>query len=198
MKKTQVIVYLHGFNSSNKALKAQLTEQYLQQHHPQLDFLAPSIPDLPDKAADFLDNYIRQLKCQYDDIILIGSSLGGFYATWLSERFFIRAVLVNPAIRPHDLMQHYSGWNENPYSGVRYELTATHMQTLQSLYINNIQHPQNFIILLQMADEVLDAAEASAKFYSSPCRIMPGGDHSFQNFERMLPEICGWAGLFIE
>ncbi len=172
-----------------------MTEGYLQQYYPNTDFLAPSIPDLPDKAADFLHTYLHSLQQQYEHIVLIGSSLGGFYATWLAEKFSLKAVLVNPAVRPHELMHHYSGWNENPYTGEQYQLTATHMQTLQSLYVKNIQYPQNFMVLLQMADEVLNATEASAKFYASPCRISPGGDHRFQQFERMLPEICRWAAL---
>ena len=188
----RVVVYLHGFNSSAQALKAKETAAYLQTLHSAIDFKQPTIPDVPDEAVQFLNAYIEDLQKQYDDIVLIGSSLGGFYATWLAEKFDLRAVLVNPAIKPHELMHKYLGCNENPYTHVRYELTASHMQTLQSLYKDHIHRPQRFLILLQMADEVLDATDASARFYQSACRIDPAGDHRFQDFKKSLPMIFDW------
>lgn len=189
----QTVVYLHGFNSSAQALKAQEAGTFLQRYYPRINFLQPSIPDLPDEAVDFLTDYIVDLKKDNKPILLIGSSLGGFYATWLAEAFDLQAVLVNPAVKPHELMGKYLGWNENPYSHVRYELTASHIEILQSLYKEKIHKPQRFLVLLQMGDEVLDATQASARFYQSPCRISPAGDHRFQDFDQSLTTIFDWA-----
>ena len=187
------VVYLHGFNSSPQAQKAQETAAFLGNTFPHISFYQPCIPDLPEQARDFLQGYIADLMQAHRHIVLIGSSLGGFYATWLAQRFDLLAVLVNPAVRPHELMHKYLGWNENPYSGCRYQLPAAHMKTLQSLYNEEIDRPQRFLLLLQMADEVLDASEASARFYQSPCRIFPAGDHRFQGFDRVLPAVFDWV-----
>ena len=189
----QAVVYLHGFNSSANALKAQETQHFLLQYYPSINFYSPTIPDLPDEAKHFLNAFILDLKTRYDALLLIGSSLGGFYATWLAEAFDIKAVLVNPAIRPHELMRQYLGWNENPYSHHRYELTVKHIKTLQSLYITQMKDFSRFLVLLQMGDEVLQASEASKRFYRSTCRIMPGGNHRFEHFETQLPAIASWA-----
>ncbi|NRB43008.1 MAG: esterase YqiA [Pseudomonadales bacterium] len=187
------VVYLHGFNSSSQALKAQETSRFLKTHYPKIAFYSPSIPDLPDEAERYLKQYFSDLVIQHQHIVIIGSSLGGFYATWLAETFDCLAVLVNPAVRPHLLMEKYLGWNENPYSHKQYQLTAAHMKTLQSLYSGNIYKPSRFLVLLQMADEVLDATQASLRFYQSPCRISPGGDHRFQDFDGCLPGVFNWV-----
>lgn len=190
-----LFIYLHGFNSSPDALKAQQVSTFIDDNEIEVTYLRPCISDKPDQAIRQLDALIQSSLNQYQRIILIGSSLGGFYATYLADKYELQAVLVNPAVRPHELMRKYLGWNENPYSQVRYELTATHMQTLQSAYINSLQRPCQFLVLLQMADEVLDATEASARFYQCACRIAPGGDHRFQHFDQLLPDIFHWAGL---
>ncbi len=188
-----VLIYIHGFNSSPNALKAQEVAGYIKQQQLDIELLCPDIPDTPDQAIPLLEYMLEGL--QDRKVALIGSSLGGYYATYLAEKFKIQAVLVNPAVRPHELMHHYLGENQNPYSGAQYTLTEDHMQTLQSAYIPTISKPENFLVLLQTGDEVLNALEASQRFYQSRCLIEYGGDHRFQGFERYLPEIFSWLGL---
>lgn len=193
MAERPVLIYLHGFKSSPQALKAQEVAAYIASRELAVDYRQPALPDLPDQAFTLLKTMMDGLKGR--KVALIGSSLGGFYATWLAETYDVKAVLVNPAVRPHELMQKYLGINENPYSGVQFELTPLHMETLQSHYLKDFRQPSRFLLLLQTGDEVLDALEASARFSASPCMIEAGGDHRFQHFERYLPRVFAWLDL---
>lgn len=188
-----VVIYLHGFNSSPDALKAQQLGDYLQQHHPKVDYRRPYIPGPPDQAVASLSDMITMLAGRR--VCLVGSSLGGFYASWLAARFDCRAVLVNPAVAAHRLLQSRLGQQRNPYSGEQYELTTAHMQTLQSLCLEAPDDPRRFLLLVQMADEVLDARAALRYYRRCQCLIEPGGNHRFAGFQRHLPLICSWFEL---
>lgn len=193
MPNPPVLVYLHGFNSSPDALKALQVADYIRQRQLNIDYLRPSIPDTPDEAKAFLEDMLADLWDR--KVSVIGSSLGGYYATWLGECLDLNVVLVNPAIRPHELLHKYIGPNKNPCSGADYQLTAGHIGTLQSLYISTLSRPEKRLILLQTGDEVLSAVEASQRFYQSTCFIEYGGTHSFQGFEKYIPGIFSWLAL---
>ena len=186
------LIYLHGFLSSNKAHKAQLTAAYLTTLTNPPQFLVPSLSDRPVDAIPQLHSLIENLLQRGQAIRLIGSSLGGFYATWLAQCYGFKSVLINPAIRPHALMEKYRGENVNPYSQARFALDATDIQILQQYDQASITRPDHFQVLLQMADEVLDAREASAKFHACQCFISAGGNHQFQHFEQYLLLIMPW------
>lgn len=188
-----VVVYLHGLNSSPGALKAQKVAEYIADKSINADYLRPTIPDLPDKAVPELDQLMKALADR--KACLIGSSMGGFYATWLAQVYDCKAVLINPVVKAHERLKVHLGKQVNPYSGVQYELTTAHIETLQSLYFETVKTPERYLLLLQMGDEVLDARQAEA--YYADCRslIEPGGDHRFQGFERYLPEVFSWFEL---
>jgi uncharacterized protein len=188
-----VLIYLHGFKSSPEAAKAREVAAYI--HHRQLavEYLRPTLPDTPDLAIPQLDAMMQSLHGR--PIVLIGSSLGGYYATWLAERFDVKAVLVNPAVHPHLIWDKYIGLHQNPYSGVQFAITSAHIESLKSIYLPIIPHPERYLVLLQTGDEVLDALEASKAFYRSACIIEHGGDHRFQDFQRYLPHIMAWLHL---
>lgn len=193
MNTVPVLVYLHGFKSSPSAVKAQEVGVYIRQKMLTLEYLQPSIPDTPDLAISQLETMMQSL--QGRQVLLIGSSLGGYYATWLAERFNARAVLVNPAVHPHKIWDKYIGLHQNPYSGVQFTITSAHLESLQSIYLPIIPHSERYLVLLQTGDEVLDALEASKAFYRSACIIEYGGDHRFQGFQRYLPYIMAWLHL---
>lgn len=182
-------VYLHGFLSSEKAYKAELIRRHVKQDS-SINFLVPTLDDHPEKALLFLHQTIEQLLPE--KVCLIGSSLGGFYATWLAQYYELKAVLLNPAVEPHKLMVKYLGENINPYTGKKFVLTEEDMQVLRSHYVNDIKHPEKLMVVLQMADEVLDARDTSRRFYQSKCIIEPGGNHQFENFEKTIPMIESW------
>lgn len=190
MSAAPVLIYLHGFNSSPNAFKAQCVELYIKAQQLRFDYLRPSIPDLPDQAILFLDQLMDSLNGR--TVYLIGGSLGGFYATWLADKYRCKAVLVNPSTEPHTLLHRYGGAQRNPYSGNEYSLTSDHMEAFKSVHLQRIMHPERYFVLLQMGDEVLDAQLASRRFQQSRCVIEAGGDHMFQDFQRFLPAIFAW------
>ncbi len=188
-----VLVYLHGFKSSPFAAKAEEVDVYIRQQHLNIEYLRPLIPDTPDLAIPQLEALMQSLQGRL--VSLIGSSLGGYYSTWLAERFNVKAVLVNPAVHPHKIWDKYIGLHQNPYSGVQFAITSAHLDDLKSIFLPVIPHPERYLVLLQTGDEVLDALEASKTFFRSPCIIESGGDHRFQDFQRYLPTIMAWLHL---
>ncbi|MBD1389080.1 esterase YqiA [Neiella sp. HB171785] len=183
----QTLFYIHGFMSSEQSHKAQLTGQYLSQHLPQVRYLTPRLADEPNIAIEQLAKLVAQAKLE-SQVALIGSSLGGFYGHHLSERFGVRAVLINPAVAPYVLLQDYLGPQTNPYTGNAITITLQHMAQLRA-----IEHPVNNAQLLQVwletGDEVLDYRQAEQYFHNCDCRIRSGGDHSYQHFAEDLPNM---------
>ncbi|KJF81789.1 esterase YqiA [Photobacterium angustum] len=189
-----LLIYLHGFNSSPQSLKAQQMAQYCADHRPDIKVVMPQLPSYPEEAQVYLEQLILRFKDEYK-IGLVGSSLGGFLCTWLSERFALPAVLINPAVKPYELLVDYLGPQQNPYSGENYVLVPQHMAQLQQLDVATIHAPQRFWVLLQEGDEVLDYRQSMMKYAESKLTVEPNGDHSFVNFERFPASIIQFLEL---
>jgi len=180
------LVYIHGFNSSPLSHKARQTADYFARAG-LADCLA--VPELPHEPARAIEDLCAIIENRSQPVALIGSSLGGYYATWLAEHYGLRAALINPAVRPAELWQSHLGPNQNFYSGRRYEITAEHVEQLRQLDVPVLRQPENLMLLVQTGDETLDYRLAVDKYKSSVSIIQPGGNHSFVNFELMLPDI---------
>ncbi|KJG01780.1 esterase YqiA [Photobacterium angustum] len=189
-----LLIYLHGFNSSPQSLKAQQMAQYCAAHRPDIKVVMPQLPSYPEEAQVYLEQLILRFKDEYK-IGLVGSSLGGYLCTWLSERFALPAVLINPAVKPYELLVDYLGPQQNPYSGENYVLVPQHMAQLQQLDVATIHAPQRFWVLLQEGDEVLDYRQSMMKYAESKLTVEPNGDHSFVNFERFPASIIQFLEL---
>lgn len=183
-----LFIYIHGFNSSSQSFKARAFQEFLLENYPDDEFICPELSDLPLTAIRSLKTLIEVQPC-LSQIALIGSSLGGFYATWLAERYGIKAVLVNPAVNPQILLLDYLGKNINYYTGEQYEFSHEHIEQLESINIRKITRPDNLMVLLQTADEVLDYRLAENKYRESHLFIENGGDHSFQKFDEHCESI---------
>ena len=180
------LIYIHGFNSSPASLKAQQTQEWLKSRSLPIPFECPALSSEPDKAIDQLQTMIERY---YEPTGLIGSSIGGYYATWLGEKYGLKSVLINPAVRPYELMMDYLGENANYHTGERYILEKKHVDLTRTLDVPSIKKPENIWVLLQTGDEVLDYHQAEAKYANCALTIERGGDHSFQHYERHLPAI---------
>lgn len=178
-----LFIYIHGFNSSPQSYKAQCFARYLADNHPQAQFLAPQLSDYPRQALNTLFQVIEKY-INSTSVALVGSSLGGFYATWLAEEYALKAVLVNPAVNPDELLLDYLGVNKNYHTDVEYEFTQMHIQQLQELVVADISKPEQLMVLLQSGDEVLDYRLAAEKYAATELLVEQGGEHSFQNFSR--------------
>ncbi|RSD32255.1 esterase YqiA [Vibrio pectenicida] len=189
-----LLIYIHGFNSSPLSEKAQLMTEYCSHQRPDIKVVVPQLPCFPQQAADCLLDIVEQYKSDYR-IGLIGSSLGGYMSIWLNARFSFKAVVVNPAVRPYDLLEDYLGEQENPYTGQRYVLSQTHIDELKSLDVPIIQYPEDFWLLQQTHDEVLDYHQAIERLSGARQTVEEGGDHSFVGFERYLKQIIEFLQL---
>jgi predicted esterase YcpF (UPF0227 family) len=132
-----------------------------------------------------------------DDIaLLVGSSLGGYYATHLAERYGLKAALINPAVAPFDSLQKdFLGQHKNMYTGEEYEFTRKHVDFLRTLNVEKIKTPANYLLCVQTGDKVLDYRLATRLYAGSHQVIEEGGSHSFDNFAAILPLILQFGGL---
>jgi uncharacterized protein len=125
-------------------------------------------------------------------VCLIGSSLGGFYATWLAEKHGLKAVLLNPAIDPHLGLRAYLGPQKNLHTGEPYELTEAHLAEWQKLYVPRVT-PRRYLLLVETGDEVLDYRKAVERYAGAEQVVVQGGDHSLQSFPQHLPRILEFS-----
>ncbi|WP_430457190.1 YqiA/YcfP family alpha/beta fold hydrolase [Rheinheimera sp.] len=188
---SQHIVYLHGFASSSQSEKALLVRDYFQQHLPQHQLSVPDLPYTPAEAWQEL-----QLLCvQNPPQLVIGSSLGGFLATALAEQYGCRAVLINPAVRPHLLLQQHLGRYYHPVRQQHYEVRADHLPLLEELQVQKLRRPSQYLVLLQSGDEVLDYRQALDFYQQCQTDVQEGGDHSYQNLQSRLADIVNFGQL---
>lgn len=183
------ILVIHGFNSSPQSLKAQLTVQYMQRNHPNIKVVVPQILSNPAAAIKQLCEIIEAEKNTL--WYFIGSSLGGYFATYLVSKYNRPAVLINPAVTPYLLLTEYIGEQINPYTKEVYQVTNEHMQQLK-LIESEISHEKMFFVMVQTGDEVLNYQQAVAKYANCKQEVQRGGDHSFIHFEQMLPKIANF------
>jgi predicted esterase YcpF (UPF0227 family) len=117
----------------------------------------------------------------------MGSSLGGYYATYLSEFYQAPAVLINPAGRPYELWESRLGENRNYHSGEIHVVTREHIEELRQIDVPVLSKPTNFKVFLQTSDETLDYRQALEKFGAGQCVVHENGSHSDDDFEQEFP-----------
>jgi predicted esterase YcpF (UPF0227 family) len=184
-----MIIYLHGFNSSPQSHKAQVMARTMAERGLAAHFACPALPPLAGEAI----GAIERLRPD-DSTCYLGSSLGGYYATWLVEKHGGRAVLINPAIEPHAGLRAYLGEQKNLHTGEPYQLTESHLEEWRRLWVPRIT-PARYLLLVETGDEVLDYRKAVERYAGAEQVVVQGGDHALQSFARHLPRIVEFAGL---
>ena len=183
------VIYIHGFNSSEESFKAQQFGKWLAKQPIDCEYLTPRLSFDPRIALTQLVALIEE------DTALIGSSLGGYYATYLSQLYGLKAVVINPAVKPFDLLADYLGAQYNPYQKIHYELTLAHVDALEQLYYPRLVQPRLIMLLQQMGDEVLPYQQAVHYFVACEQRIEFAGDHSFVAFQRYFDTIVNFLDI---
>ncbi len=187
----KAIVYLHGFVSSPRSRKATMLADYLANCVSGIDYLVPELHHRPARAIGQVAEACAGRAAA--DLTLVGSSLGGFYATVMAERLGCRAALLNPAVHPHRHFGRYLGPQRNLYTGERFDLTVEHVGELMALDPPAITRPERYWLFVETGDEVLDYREA-VEYYAAACQsIVRGGDHTLTSFPEFVPDIVEWA-----
>lgn len=188
-------VYLHGFLSSPQSKKAQQLIHFFDDHQMSDQLRVPTLSFTPAEAIQQAKEAIDDLRQQkgIDQAFVMGSSLGGFYATYLAETECIKAVLINPAVRPFELFDKYLGPNKHFYDGQTYMLEYKHIKQLEAIEVEHLPQPKDIFLLLQTGDETLDYQLASEKYRACPSWIEPGGNHSFEGFMERLNSIFSFV-----
>lgn len=193
---TTHLLYLHGFRSSPRSAKAQQMHAYVQAQAPGLIWCCPQLPPSPREAMAL----VAQLTAGWpvDEpgrLAVIGSSLGGFYASWAAQRLGCKSVLINPAVNPaRDLAKYIgeqSAWHDPEE---RFFFRPEFIAELQALDVRALLPAGPELLLAAKGDEVLDWREMVARYPHATVRLQEGGDHALSNFADYLPEIAAFLG----
>ena len=187
------LLYLHGFRSSPQSAKARLTSEYLGRARPDISVWCPQLPPSPKEAMAMVAEGIAAWP--KGSMAVAGSSLGGFYATWVAERTGCRAVLLNPAVDPaRDLTKYIGEQTQFHKPEEHFYFKAEYVQELRDLVCGGLQTPQNYFCVIAKGDEVLDWREMHARYAKCNMLLLEGGDHAISDFSGHLPKVMAHIG----
>lgn len=182
-----MLIYIHGFNSSSQSGKARELEAWMAARGLADAYRCPDLPDRPAEAIRLLEGLIAGSATSPK---LVGSSLGGYYATWLAERHGLKAVHINPCVACDDkLADHVGTSQKNWHSGQEYLFSQAHLDELVALRVPEPSRPEDHLLLVESGDAVLDYREAMRYFRGSRQIVLEGGDHGFSRFADYIPHI---------
>ena len=185
-----MLIYIHGFNSSPASFKAQLLKARLEAMGRGTEFSAPALPHSPAQAAAMLE----ALATRHPGAVLVGSSLGGYYATWLAEKHGLKVVLLNPVVRPYELPRGEVGVQKNFHTGEEYDFTPRHIAELRSLEVDRIT-PERYLLIAAKDDEVLDYRRAVERYRGCRQLVLEGSDHGMSDFVEYLEVVLDFCGI---
>lgn len=192
-----MIIYLHGFRSAPASVKSTALRKRMSALGLEDVFWCEQLPVSPRDAIALVEAAIASArrKASSPPPTLVGSSLGGYYATWLAERHDLRAVLVNPAVVAPLSLEAWVGPQTNLYTGETFDFTHEHIAQLRALEVARITRPERYWLLVETGDEVLDYREAVRKYAGARQTVLAGGDHSFSRWNDYLDEVLTFADL---
>jgi predicted esterase YcpF (UPF0227 family) len=184
------LIYLHGFRSSPQSTKARWMARWMADHQPDVDFVCPQLPASPRDAIALAEAQLGP------GTALIGSSLGGFYATVLAERHGVPAVLLNPAVDPaRDLAALVGPLTAYHDPTLAFHFTAAHVDELRAMTPAAISRPERYAAVIAKGDELLDWREMSARYAGATTLLLEGSDHGLSDFEQHLPFVLRFLQL---
>ena len=188
-----MILYLHGFRSSPSSFKARLLAQHFAAIGRADEFVCPKLPASPFAAI----NLAQQLIDQYrgDRPVLIGSSLGGYYATYLAELNHCKAVLLNPAVKPPRDLEKYVGMTTAFHSDEPFEFKHAYIDELKQLAIDKVTRPERYFLIAATGDEVLDWREMVAHYPAAQQLVIQGSDHGVSEFAEYLDSVMAFCDV---
>ena len=188
------LLYLHGFRSSPKSAKAQHMASVMAAQFGQVHWWCPQLPPSPKAAAELILAGTRDWPAATSAVM--GSSLGGFYATWLASQLDVRAVLINPAVFPaRDLAKHIGEQTTWQAPEERFYFAPEYVTELTALEVGALENPQRVLAFIAKGDEVLDWREMSGRYPNSQQVVLEGGDHALSDFEQHVPQVLRFLQL---
>ncbi len=193
-KHTTHLLYLHGFRSSPQSTKARLMAALMAERFPQVQWWCPQLPPSPQAAAALIAQGTAHWPA--DTSAVIGSSLGGFYATWIAAQRGWRAVLLNPAVEPARDLSRYIGeqtsWHD---PAERFFFAPEFVDELRALAVGPLAQPERFMALIAKGDEVLDWRDMTARYAGAQQTVLEGGDHALSDFAQHIPQVLHFLQL---
>jgi len=177
------LLYIHGFASSGHSHKGQVLRKHFEEVY------TPSLSHIPELAVETLEQFIDAMP---EPPVLLGSSLGGYYALYLSQKLSLPAVLVNPVVRLGDEMERLIGLHRSYFDDSQFEFTAAHLQSLHD-YLRPAPRSDRLLLMVQMGDEVLDHHQTLSHLPGAQQLIELGGNHAFEGFENHMQSIAEFA-----
>jgi predicted esterase YcpF (UPF0227 family) len=189
-----MILYLHGFRSSPQSFKARLLAERMAQLGRAEAYLCPQLPVSPREAMDLAVSLTRHLDPA--QLTVFGSSLGGYYATYLAEQLGCRAVMLNPAMRAFEKLAGYVGPQTLYHdAGQTFEFKASYLEELAALHVPAITRPERYFLVAATGDELLDWREMTAAFPGARHKVIEGSDHGLSDFAGYMDETLTFAGV---
>ena len=189
MEEQLKIIYLHGFNSSAESKKSKILNSYLEKEK-LINLESPNLNNSPKKAISQIEKIIRESSSR---VCLVGSSLGGLYATFVADKYNLKSVTINPVVKNHiSGMRDLVGSHKNFHSNEEYEFTLKDYFDLQKLGLEKLKKPLNHFCLIKMSDEVLDHNITFTFFSKSYVLSEIGGNHSYDDFFAKIPLILDY------
>jgi predicted esterase YcpF (UPF0227 family) len=187
------LLYLHGFRSSPQSLKARTVAAWVAEHRPEVEWCCPQLPPSPREALALITECVAGWPAGETGVI--GSSLGGFYATALAEASGCRAVLLNPAVDPARDLRRHIGELRAWHSDERFFFRAEFISELVAITPPALSHPERYFAVIAKGDELLSWQEMSARYAGCTVRLIDGSDHALSDFDLHLPAVMDFLGL---
>ena len=186
-----MILYLHGFRSSPKSFKARVVKKALEDAGRAHELICPQLPASP-KEAMALSLLLAERHAP-GNLAIIGSSLGGFYATWLAERLGVPAVLLNPSVNPLKNLEHHVGVTTAWHSDEAFEFRREYIDELAALRVDRITRPERYFLIAATGDEVLDYRDMVAHYAGAKQHVIQGSDHAISEFPQYVDDVLAFC-----
>ena len=183
---TKTILYFHGFKSSSKSSKAQSLKNFIAKNTKNTKIIIPDLDDNFQNAHNRIEELIR---LSGSNIVFMGSSLGGYYASYFSQKLKKKAVLINPAVHPLKDFEVHLGENENYSSGNKFNISSKEISFVRTLSYKKLLTPNDLLILLESGDEILKYNKSASYFSGAYIDIAFGGNHSYSSFKSKFHKI---------
>ena len=196
--KTTHLLYLHGFRSSPSSAKAQKMADIMASRYPGVTWYCPQLPPSPNQAmVDVMAQVSGWLKlANFESLAVVGSSLGGFYATWVAEKMKCKTVVLNPAVHPARDLAKYIGeqttWHD---PNETFFFKPEFINELRALESGPLKRPESYLAIIAKGDEVLSWREMSARYLGAKVKLIEDSDHALSDFDQHLPEIFEFLDL---